>query len=203
MGEHARCGDEAALDRRRPVSGAQRRDCVGHAPGPAQPEYRSMVLRQAPLDCHEAGDALDQPADAVILGAGDEDEAAGRSPLQRFGETHLVLAAVTAGKHQRDIVAVAFRHRRDGEAGALQRQEVGTEALDAGDRGGKARRLAERSRGAEEERARSRRGQIQRPAGERMEEGLQRLGGHLRAGRFPAVTGLGKAGVPRPTRLAQ
>ncbi len=176
-----------------------------------------MVFGGRAGDRQKAGDPLAQTVGALGLRAGDEHVRSRPGSCQRLGEHGLVLAAVPAEQHERQIVALAVRRGGDVQAVSLERQEIRPKPLNDMKLAGKVARRAKPLPGAEHQRAGAGRRHLENAGLERVEEGSRRVVGHGGerlaqfgpAGNIPPVphqaghrppTKTGAALLPRPLR---
>ena len=145
-----------------------------------KPEGDAVMFRQMAVERHKLVDALAQAGNAVVLAAGDDDRSARPDTLDRLGDAQFVLArddgwqsTRAASKPSPSRRGVTVKPRR------LQRAKMRPEALHQMQCCGKAFRQAKARLSAQKEDtlALARRGNSL--GLERMEQCLQRLGGHF------------------------
>ena len=143
-----------------------------------------MVFWEVALDIDDIGHALAQAGDAVLLAAGDDDQAVRAGPFQRLGDPQFILTAVPAGEHERRVEAIAFGKRRCQEAGPFKRTEMRAKALDEMQRSVEPDRETKAGFGAEEDGPGSFSGWHNNGRLEWIKQRLHRFGRHV--GSYPA-----------------
>ncbi len=136
------------------------------------------MFRQMAVERHKLADALAQAGNAIVLGTGDDNRSARPHTLNRLSDAQFVSPAMTAGKHQCRIETFAFQPRGDREARPLQRAKMRAEALHQMQCRIEACGQAETRFSAEKEDTLALTRQGDSLGLERMEQCLQRLGGH-------------------------
>ena len=129
-GEHPRGGQIAVGVRARLGVARPGRDCDGQGLGPGQPEDPAVRLDEGAVERDLPGHRPRQAVDAVALGAGDHQGAAGRQDVEGAGEVAEVLGAA-AGEVDHDHRRRPLGAGRDGVASFGQRVVDRAEALRA------------------------------------------------------------------------